>query len=230
MLKSDPNYVSSILHPRRNKVLLENKSEYEVHCEIKIYEKAQIKAMENGLTVGPGGVTNKIEWDKITPLDTEECNIQPNDDVNVTIARGDLFRLRYKYNGLHDDFSDEQRKFTVYDRIRFLQPSQEKINTILQEKKRDLQEAEAKIAEQKRIEQEAKEKRERQEREEREERERRERINRKCSSLHKFNCSASDTEKSQCPKCKDWYCNAHIDINYDWVPIFGKGGGHVCRR
>lgn len=212
MLKSDPNHYYSILHPRRNKVLLENESKYEVHCEIKIYEKAQIKAMENELTVGPGGLKNKIEWDNITPLDTEECNIQPNDNVNVTIARGDLFRLRYKYNGLHDDFSDEQRKFTVYDRIRFLQPNQEKINAILQEKKRDLQEAEAKIAEAK------------------EERERQERINRKCSSLHKFNCSASDTEKSQCPKCKDWYCNAHIDINPDWVPIFGKGGGHVCRR
>ena len=135
MLRSNPNVRKDpIMGKKINKLIIENKSNYEVKYEAYIYEASQITHMENGGNVNIMGVeiggNNKVDYSKSAQLDKETGIIPKNDINHVTVDGSKKVRIRYFYIGLHKDFTEEQRNFTVYDDVWFEQPTQEKIDQI----------------------------------------------------------------------------------------------------
>ena len=141
MLRSKPNARKDpIIGKRLNKLAIENKSNYEVKYEARIYEARQIIHIENGGNINVagvgGGANNTTDYSQASPLDTETGIIPKNNCNYVTVDGSKKVMLRYFYVGLHIDFTDEKRNFTVYDEVTFEQPSPEKIAEIEEEKNR----------------------------------------------------------------------------------------------
>ena len=199
MLRSNPNAKSKKWFGTRNKLEIQNKSNYEITYEASHYEEQQILHMENEANLNISGVGvgggNKIDYSKAQLLNREKDTIPKNTTVNITVEGSKRVLIKYQYIGLHKNLTDAQRNFTVYDEVWFEQPSQETIDRILQENK-----------------------------EEEEEEELQRNIKRKCSTGFPHMCSADDTPKRQCTYCGDWYCNYHYHVNNSMI-----GAGHNCK-
>jgi len=135
MLRSNPNVkYRCCLGACLNKLELENNSKYDVKYEATIYKASQITHIENGAAVNAGGVevcgNNKIDYSHAESLKTEIGVIPQNGTNYVTVDGSKKVRIRYYYIGFHDDYTDEERNFTVYDKVWFDQPSAEMIKQI----------------------------------------------------------------------------------------------------
>ena len=201
MLRSKPNANKETLFgKKKNKLILENKSTYEIRYEASIYEGKQIINRENGGNISAGGIgvglSNKTEYSKSEPLDVEQGVIPPNDCNHVTVDDSKKVMIRYYYIGLHNDFTDERRNFTVEDIVYFEQPTQEKIDQI----KNQIQEEE-KLKVNQESNNEAK--------------------SMPCASTFKNMCE-KNCVTSQCPHCKHFYCSYHLPVSSSIK------GGHAC--
>ena len=207
MLRSDPN-VRCCLFPG-NKVTLKNESKFTIHYEITVLKGAKINHCKFGISAPSGnGISGEADIEDAERLPPEHGELYPHKPKFVTISGGTIFSVRYKYEGLHSDWSPETRNFSVYDDLVFEQPPIEDVHRIGDEEKR------------RKKEEEERRKREEEERKRREE----EATRRMCSSKFGHMCSAPDIPKKQCWKCHDWYCNYHFERNNN---PFGKGG-HIC--
>ena len=214
MLRSEPN-VRCCLCPG-NKVTLKNESEFKIYYEVVVLKGAKINHLKLGVS-GPGGngINGEADINDAERLPPEHGELHPQKMKFVTISGGKIFTVKYKYEGLHSDWSPETRNFSVYDDLVFEQPPIEDVHRIGIEEKRRKEEEEEKIKQ--------KEEEERRRREEEEDEKKATR--RMCSSKFGHMCSAPDTPKNQCWKCHDWYCNYHFERNNN---PFGKGG-HICK-
>lgn len=216
MLRSDPN-VRCCLFPG-NKVTLKNESKFTIHYEITVLKGAKINHCKFGISAPSGnGISGEADIEDAERLPPEHGELYPHKPKFVTISGGTIFSVRYKYEGLHSDWSPETRNFSVYDDLVFEQPPIEDVHRIGDEEKRRKKEEEE---QRKREDEEKRRKREEEERKRREE----EATRRICSSKFGHMCSAPDIPKKQCWKCHDWYCNYHFERNNN---PFGKGG-HIC--
>ena len=216
MLRSDPN-VRCCLFPG-NKVTLKNESKFTIHYEITVLKGAKINHCKFGISAPSGnGISGEADIEDAERLPPEHGELYPHKPKFVTISGGTIFSVRYKYEGLHSDWSPETRNFSVYDDLVFEQPPIEDVHRIGDEEKRRKKEEEE---QRKREDEEKRRKREEEERKRREE----EATRRMCSSKFGHMCSAPDIPKKQCWKCHDWYCNYHFERNNN---PFGKGG-HIC--
>lgn len=226
MLRSEPN-VRCCLCPG-NKVTLKNESNFRVCYEIVVLKGAKINHLKVGVS-GPGGngINGEADIKDAERLPPERGELYPHKPIFVTISGGKMFTVKYRYVGLHSDWSPETRNFSIYDDLVFEQPPIEDVHRIGDEEKRREKEEEEehrKMEEdEKRRKKEEEEKRRKREEEERKRREE-EAIRRMCSSKFGHMCSAPDIPKKQCWKCHDWYCNYHFERNNN---PFGKGG-HIC--
>lgn len=191
MLRSEPN-VRCCLCPG-NKVTLKNESEFKIYYEVVVLKGAKINHLKLGVS-GPGGngINGEADINDAERLPPEHGELHPQKMKFVTISGGKIFTVKYKYEGLHSDWSPETRNFSVYDDLVFEQPPIEDIEKL------------HKVDEEEKKEEEA--------------------TRRMCSSKFKHMCSAPDTPKQQCWRCRDWYCNYHANPNNN---PFGKGG-HIC--
>lgn len=234
MLRSEPN-VRCCLCPG-NKVTLKNESNFRVCYEIVVLKGAKINHLKVGVS-GPGGngINGEADIKDAERLPPERGELYPHKPIFVTISGGKMFTVKYRYVGLHSDWSPETRNFSIYDDLVFEQPPIEDVQRIGDEEKRREKEEEEehrKMEEdekrrkkeeedqKKRDDEEKRRKREEEERKRREE----EATRRLCSSKFGHMCSAPDIPKRQCWKCHDWYCNYHFERNNN---PFGKGG-HIC--
>jgi len=242
MLRSDPN-VRCCLFPG-NKVTLKNESKFTIHYEITVLKGAKIQRCKFGISAPSGnGISGEADIEDADRLPPEHGELYPHKPKFVTISGGTIFSVRYKYEGLHSDWSPETRNFSVYDDLVFEQPPIEDVHRIgVEEKRRKKEEEEMRRRneeeerrnmeeDEKRRKKEEEEQRKREDEEKKRKREEEERkrrdeeaARRMCSSKFGHMCSASDTPKHQCWKCHDWYCNYHFERNNN---PFGKGG-HIC--
>ena len=214
MLRSEPNANKSY-NPFKstNKLTIINESEFSVKYEAHIYEGKSLVEMENDISAAGFSARNKVNFSKAEPLYAERGIVPHNSTNYVTVGSSKKVKIRYFYIGLHDDYTDEQRNFTAYDILKFTQPTQLEINTILlkKEESRKLAEESRLLEEKARV---------------LEEKARvLENKNKTCASLMKHMCSPDDYPKTKCPRCKHWFCNWHIEINNN---ILGKSG-HLCK-
>ena len=234
MLRSEPN-VRCCLCPG-NKVTLKNESNFRVCYEIVVLKGAKINHLKVGVS-GPGGngINGEADIKDAERLPPERGELYPHKPIFVTISGGKMFTVKYRYVGLHSDWSPETRNFSIYDDLVFEQPPIEDVQRIGDEEKRREKEEEEehrKMEEdEKRRKKEEEEQRKREDEEKRRKREEEERKRREeeatrriCSSKFGHMCSAPDIPKKQCWKCHDWYCNYHFERNNN---PFGKGG-HIC--
>ena len=110
--------------------------------------------------------------------------------------------MRYKFEGLDWDYRPEIRNFGVLDKVQISPLSKEEIAYSMELLCKMEAAAALKIKTE----------------------ELKKNIERKCSSLSQYMCSAVDTPKKQCPYCGEWYCNYHYDVNNNRFST----GGHVC--
>jgi flagellar biosynthesis GTPase FlhF len=248
MLSSQPN-VRCCLFPG-NKVTLKNESKFVIHYEITVLKGAKINHCKFGVS-GPSGngFNGEADIQDAERLPPEYGELYPLKPKYVTISGGSIFTVKYKYEGLHTDWSPETRNFSVYDDLVFEQPLIKDVEKIRRDedeerrrredeerRRREDEERRRREDEEKRIrEDEERRRREDEERRRREDEERRRRedeerrrieeaTRRMCSSKYGHMCSAPDRPKQQCWKCHDWYCNYHARPNNN---PFGKGG-HIC--
>ena len=238
MLRSEPN-VRCCLCPG-NKVTLKNESKFKIYYEVMVLKGAKINHLKLGVS-GPGGngINGEADINDAERLPPEHGELHPQKTKFVTISGGKIFTVKYKYEGLHSDWSPETRNFSVYDDLVFEQPpiediekihkvdEEEKRRKIEEEEKRRQREEEEDKRRHREEEEDKRKKREEEERKRREEEEKRkfeEATRRMCSSKFGHMCSAPDTPKQQCWRCHDWYCNYHANPNNN---PFGKGG-HIC--
>ena len=135
MLRSSPPArCSCCIRLCRNNIELENNSKYDVKYEATIYKASQITHIENGAAVNAGGVevsgNNKIDYSQAESLKTEIGVIPQNGKNYVTVDGSKKVRIRYHYIGLHNDYTDEERNFTVCDKVWFEQPTEQQIKDI----------------------------------------------------------------------------------------------------
>ena len=220
MLRSDPN-VRCCLFPG-NKVTLKNESKFTIHYEITVLKGAKIQRCKFGISAPSGnGISGEADIEDAERLPPERGELYPDKPKFVTISGGTIFSVRYKYEGLHSDWSPETRNFSIYDDLVFEQPPIEDVRRIgVEEKRREKEEEEKR----RRKEEEERRKIEEDEKRRKWEEEERKATRRMCSSKFGHMCSAPDTPKKQCPYCGDWYCNHHAYPNNN---PFGKGG-HIC--
>ena len=209
MLRSEPN-VRCCLCPG-NKVTLKNESNFRICYEIVVLKGAKINHLKVGVS-GPGGngINGEADIKDAERLPPERGELYPHKPIFVTISGGKMFTVKYRYVGLHSDWSPETRNFSIYDDLVFEQPPIEDVHRIGDEEKRREKEEEE---DQRKMEEDEK----RRKKEE-------EATRRLCSSKFGHMCSAPDIPKRQCWKCHDWYCNYHFERNNN---PFGKGG-HIC--
>jgi len=235
MLRSEPN-VRCCLCPG-NKVTLKNESNFRICYEIVVLKGAKINHLKVGVS-GPGGngINGEADIKDAERLPPERGELYPHKPIFVTISGGKMFTVKYRYVGLHSDWSPETRNFSIYDDLVFEQPPIEDVQRIGDEEKekrirKDEEEHRKMEEDEKRRKKEEEEQRKRDDEEKRRKREEEERkrkeeeaTRRLCSSKFGHMCSAPDIPKRQCWKCRDWYCNYHFERNNN---PFGKGG-HIC--
>jgi hypothetical protein len=226
MLSSIPNFFCCITKPFRNKVTLKNESEFKVKYEAYIYKGSSIGKVDAAL--GGGGFEGKtaLEIIQAEALKKEVGYIPANGTRYVTCGYGGKIAVRYMFEDLHHDYTDELRNFEVLDVVQFLQPSTKDVERIhkVDEEERKAQRIEEEKERKVRQIEEEKEREAHRIEEERKARQIEENRRRMCSSKFGHMCSAPDTPKQQCWKCHDWYCNYHFARNNN---PFGKGG-HIC--
>jgi hypothetical protein len=171
VLSSIPNFFCCITKPFRNKVTLKNESEFKVKYEVYIYK---------GSSVGK----TALEIIQAEALKKEVGYIPVNGTRYATCGYGGKIAVRYMFEDLHHDYTDELRNFEVLDIVQFLQPSTKEIEMIRQDEEKERMTQRIEEAKQ-----------------------------RMCSSKYGHMCSASDIPKQQCWKCRDWYCNYHARPN-----------------
>tara|TARA_B110001450_G_scaffold197803_1_gene186413 strand:+ start:118 stop:786 length:669 start_codon:yes stop_codon:yes gene_type:complete len=221
MLRSKPNVKKeSILGKKINKLTIRNNSKYEVSYEAYIYEASQVTHRENEIELNIGVFdirgNNIIDHSRAENLLTERGIIPRNGGNDVTVDGSKKVMLRYFYVGLHIDFTDEKRNFTVYDEVTFEQPSPEKIAEIEEEKSnyyKRIKEAEEvlqiKQAEEVLQIKEAQEIL----------------ASMPCASTYQHTCTPS-CKTNRCVHCNYFYCDWHFIVNNN---IIGSGG-HICRK
>lgn len=209
MLRSEPN-VRCCLCPG-NKVTLKNESNFRICYEIVVLKGAKINHLKVGVS-GPGGngINGEADIKDAERLPPERGELYPHKPIFVTISGGKMFTVKYRYVGLHSDWSPETRNFSIYDDLVFEQPPIEDVHRIGDEEKRREKEEEE---DQRKMEEDEKRRKKDEEA-----------TRRLCSSKFGHMCSAPDIPKRQCWKCHDWYCNYHFERNNN---PFGKGG-HIC--
>lgn len=220
MLSSIPNFFCCITKPFRNKVTLKNESDFKVKYEAYIYKGSSIGKIDAAL--GGGGFEGKtaLEIIQAEALKKEVGYVPSNGTRYVTCGYGGKIAIRYMFEDLHHDYTDELRNFEVLDIVQFLQPSTkdvERIHKVDEEEEKNAR----RIEEERKVEEERTAHKIEEERKVRQIEENRRRL---CSSKFGHMCSAPDTPKQQCWKCHDWYCNYHAIPNNN---PFGKGG-HIC--
>lgn len=221
MLRSEPN-VRCCLFPG-NKVTLKNESKFTIHYEITVLKGAKIQRCKFGISAPSGnGISGEADIEGAERLPPEHGELYPHKQIFVTISGGKMFTVKYRYVGLHSDWSPETRNFSVLDDLVFEQPPIEDIHRIGDEEKRREKEEDEKRTKK---EQEDQKKRDDEEKRRKREEEEKKATRRMCSSKFGHMCSAPDIPKKQCWKCHDWYCNYHFERNNN---PFGKGG-HICK-
>ena len=199
MLRSNQNVKkSSMMGKSLNKLTIENKSEYEVKYHASFYENTSVIHDEKGgnikvMGVGAGG-NKKMDYVKGELLDPEIGFISPKTTTYITVDDSKKVKIKYCYVGLHDDYTEEERNFTVYDEVWFDQPSPEKIKQIEDEKQKKAEESSPNNEENT--------------------------IVLPCASTYQHMCRKGGLTR-QCPYCKHFYCDHHFNVNNN---IFGSGG------
>ena len=135
MLKSEPN-VRCCLFPG-NKVTIKNQSSFPVCYQITVLKGAKINRCTFGIS-GPGGngISGEADIKDAERLPPEYGKVEPGIPKYVTISGGTIFMIKYRYEGLHTDWSPETRNFSVCDDLVFDQPPVEEIEK-LQVKRHD---------------------------------------------------------------------------------------------
>lgn len=238
MLRSKPNVKKeSFLGKKINKLTITNNSEYEVSYEAYIYEASKVIHQKNEVNLNMGGFgikgNNIMDHSLAQNLLTERGIIPRNDVNHVTVDESKKVMLRYFYVGLHIDFTDEKRNFTVYDEVTFEQPSPEKIAEIEEEKsnyykrikeaeevlqikqaqevlqikqaQKVLQIKQAQVLQIKQAEEIL--------------------ASMPCASTYQHTCTPS-CKTNRCVHCNYFYCDWHFIVNNN---IIGSGG-HICRK
>ena len=127
MMRANPNVKKA---PRMgkslNKLTIINNSDFEVKYHAEFYEDTAVVHDEKEGNVkimgfGAGG-NNKKDFVKGELLDPEISSIPPKGTTDITVDESKKVKLKYYYIGLHNDYTDEQRNFTVYDEVLFDQP------------------------------------------------------------------------------------------------------------
>lgn len=138
MLRSNPNVKKgSMMGKTINKLTIENRSDYEVKYHASFYEDTTVIHNEKGgnikvMGVGAGG-NKKMDYVKGELLEPEISFIPPKGTTEITVDESKKVKLKYFYVALHDDYTDEQRNFTVYDEVWFDQPTPDQIKQIKEE-------------------------------------------------------------------------------------------------
>ena len=185
MISSIPNYFCCITKPCRNKVMLKNESKFIVKYEVYIYKGASVGKIDAAIGTGVFEGRTALEIIQAEGLNPEEGRIPVGGTAYVTCGYGGKIAIRYFFEDLHADYTDELRNFQVLDVIKFLQPSETEIEKITERKK----EAEN-------LEQELNNKK----------------IRCGTSNQYKSNCSDNGNgPKIQCPICGGWYCVYHSE-------------------
>lgn len=199
MLRSNPNVKKD---PRMgkslNKLTIVNKSDYEVKYHAEFYEDTTVIHDEKGGNVkimGVGaGANKKMDFVKGELLEPEIGFIPPKGTTYITVDDSKKIKLKYYYIGLHDDYTDEQRNFTVYDEVWFDQPTPDQIKQIKEQKR--IKEEEECLKNNDKI------------------------IALPCASTYKHMCMKGCVTR-QCPHCKHFFCENHFNVNNN---ILGQGG------
>ena len=138
MLRSNPNVKKdSMMGKTINKLTIENHSDYEVKYHASFYEDTTVIHNEKGgnikvMGVGAGG-NKKMDYVKGELLEPEISFIPPKGTTEITVDESKKVKLKYYYVNLHDDYTDEQRNFTIYDEVWFDQPTPDQIKQIKEE-------------------------------------------------------------------------------------------------
>jgi|TARA_B110000444_G_scaffold106185_1_gene100430 hypothetical protein len=195
-------FLCCITRPCRNKIVIENCSNIAVQYEAYIYQGATVSKIDGG--VGAVGVDANLTMEIIRAegLRPSVGRIQPKGKAIETCDYGGRISLRYKFEGLDWDYRPEIRNFGVLDKVQISPLSKEEIAYSMELLCKMEAAAALKIKTE----------------------ELKKNIERKCSSLSQYMCSAVDTPKKQCPYCDEWYCNYHYDVNNGLI-----GGGHNCK-
>ena len=203
MLRSKPNgNKASMKDKSLNKLTIENKSEYEVKYHASFYENTTVIHDEKGGNIkvmGVGaGVNKKVDYVKGELLQPETGFIPPHESTYITVDDSKKVKLKYCYVGLHDDYTEEERNFTIYDEVWFVQPTPEKIKQIeeqhrIKEEEECLKKAEENI------------------------------IAMPCATTYQHMCTKGGITR-QCPYCKHFFCDHHFEVNNKLI----GNGGHIC--
>jgi hypothetical protein len=196
-VKKDPRMGKSL-----NKLTIINNSEFVVKYHAEFYEDTAVVHVEKEGNVqimgfGAGG-NNKKDFVKGELLDPEISSIPPKGTTDITVDESKKVKLKYYYIGLHNDYTDEQRNFTVYDEVLFDQPTPDQIKQI-KEQRRIKEEEECLKNKDKNI------------------------IALPCATTYKHMCIKGGITR-QCPHCKHFFCEKHFNVNNN---LLGEGG-HVC--
>ena len=199
MLRSKPNgNKASMKDKSLNKLTIENKSEYEVKYHATFYEKTSVIHDEKGGNIkvmGVGaGANKKMDYVKGELLQPETGFIPPHESTYITVDDSKKVKLKYCYVGLHDDYTEEERNFTIYDEVWFDQPSPEKIKQIEDEKQKKAEECLKKAEENI--------------------------IAMPCATTYKHNCTKGGITR-QCPICEHFFCDHHFEVNNKLIGIGG---------
>ena len=145
MLRSKPNGNKGSMKDKiLNKLTIKNNSDYEVKYHASFYENTTVIHDEKGGNIkvmGVGaGANKKMDYVKGELLQPETGFIPPHESTYITVDDSKKVKLKYCYVGLHDDYTEEERNFTIYDEVWFDQPSPEKIKQIEDEKQKKAEE------------------------------------------------------------------------------------------
>ena len=199
MLRSKPNgNKASMKNKSLNKLKIENKSDYEVKYHASFYEKTSVIQDEKGGNIkvmGVGaGAKKKVDYVKGDLLQPEIGFIPPHESTYITVDDSKKVKLKYCYVGLHDDYTEEERNFTIDDEVWFDQPSPEKIKQIEDEKQKKAEESSPNNEENT--------------------------IILPCASTYQHMCTKGGLTR-QCPHCNHFFCDHHFEVNNK---LIGNGG------
>ena len=115
--------------------MLQNESKFIVKYEVYIYKGASVGKIDAAIGTGVFEGRTALEIIQAEGLNPEEGRIPVGGTAYVTCGYGGKIAIRYFFEDLHADYTDELRNFQVLDVIKFLQPSETEIEKIIERKK-----------------------------------------------------------------------------------------------
>ena len=102
--------------------MLQNESKFIVKYEVYIYKGASVGKIDAAIGTGVFEGRTALEIIQAEGLNPEEGRIPVGGTAYVTCGYGGKIAIRYFFEDLHADYTDELRNFQVLDVIKFLQP------------------------------------------------------------------------------------------------------------